>query len=91
MAMETFGALAAAYMYARDPVVRAVADTMYAKAFGKPGSVCEGEFAAHCGDGVYASAVENTYAGGYWFDTDKYFGFAFGFGGVFAWPAARLQ
>jgi hypothetical protein len=90
IATETFGALAAAYMVSGDAKIRTVADFMYAKAFGKPGWPCAPDLAEFCGDGTYTGAIENTYAGGFWFDTDKYLGFAFGFGGSLSWPAARI-
>jgi hypothetical protein len=90
---EIIGGMAAAYLRETDATRKAAIRTAMVrwmgKIFGKSGYTCTGDYAAHC-DGSYLTLIEETYTrGSFNYDVDKYLGFAFGFGGSFAWQAAE--
>lgn len=91
---EIFGGMSLAYLYEADATRKANIKTMmtklYAKTYGKIGYPCTGDYAAHCADGYYNSLPEETYMVGFVnYHADKYFGFAYGFGGGLSTPAAH--
>jgi len=93
---EIFGGMSLAYLYeadaSRKAYIKAMMTKLYAKTYGKVGYPCTGDYAAHCGDGYYNSLPEETYTPGLFnYRTDKYFGFAYGFGGGLSTPAAHAM
>jgi hypothetical protein len=90
---EIVGGMAAAYLRetnaSRKAAIKTAMVRWMGKIFGKSGYTCTGDYAAHC-DGSYLTLIEETYTpGSFNYDVDKYLGFAFGFGGSFAWQAAE--